>query len=88
MSLAFSTVTQTLRAVCYLTLFMDISARMMFWFGAENTATGSLLRSVSEFISYPFRRVLRRAVERHPSLEMLPGLIATALVFIIAESIP
>ncbi|MBQ9115986.1 MAG: hypothetical protein IJY04_03095 [Clostridia bacterium] len=88
MNITFTIVTETLRAVLYLTLFMDVSSRMMFWFGAENTLTGSFLRLVSDMISAPFRRLLSRAVARHPSVDMIPGILGTAVIAAIAFSIP
>ena len=80
--------TETLRAVCNLTLFFDISARLMFWFGAEHTGTGEFLRSVSDLISFPFRKLLSKFVLRHPFFEGLPGMCGTALIYTVMALLP
>lgn len=80
--------TETVRAVCYLTLFFDIFARITYWFGAEYTRTGELLRAVSDMISFPFRRIFARLVARHPFFDGLPGLCGTVFVFLITELLP
>ena len=79
---------ETVRAVCLLTLFFDIFARITFWFGAEHTRTGEALRAVSDMISFPFRRLLARFVARHPFFEGLPGLCGTAFVYTVAALLP
>ena len=80
--------TETLRAVCQLTLFFDIFARITYWFGAEDTRTGLFLRSVSDMISFPFRRIFYKFVQRHPFLDGLPGTCGTVLVFLIMALLP
>ena len=79
---------ETLRSVCYLTLFFDIFARIIYWFGAEYTQTGEFLRRVSELISFPFKRLLLNFTLRHPFFEGLPNACGTVFVFLLAELLP
>ena len=80
--------TETFRTVCYFTLFIDIFARITYWFGAEHTRVGELLRAVSYMISYPFGRIFQRFVARHPFFDGLPGICGTVFVFLIIKLLP
>ena len=80
--------TETLRAVCNLTLFFDIFARITYWFGAENTKTGAFLRSVSDMISFPFVKLLAKFTRRHPFFDRLPYTLGTVFVFLILLLLP
>lgn len=73
-----------LRGACYLVLFMDIASRTTCWIGAEDTFTGRALHSVSQFISFPFRRLMRRFTERHPTAVDIPGLLGSVFVLLVA----
>ena len=88
MNAFFYVFTETLRSICYLTLFLDISSRVLIWFGAERTFTGSLLTSVSDMLAFPFRRLLKGFTDRHPFFERLPWLCGTVFIYLLAESIP
>jgi len=79
---------EMLRAVCYLTLLFDIFARITVWFGVEEMLIGYFLRSVSDMISFPFRRLLSAFVLRHPFLDGLPRLCGTVFVFLVASLLP
>ena len=81
-------VSELLRTVCYFILFLDLSARMMPWIGAENTYTGRVIRSVSLALEFPFFRLLRRAIDRYPMLERIPALMGTVFIYLLAVSIP
>jgi hypothetical protein len=88
MELTVYVFTETLRAVCQLTLFFDIFARITYWFGAEDTRTGVFLRSVSDMISFPFRRIFHKFIQRHPFFEGMPGACGTVFVFLILLLLP
>lgn len=84
----FFVLTETLRTLCYLTLFLDISSRVMVWFGADRTYTGVLLTAVSDMLAFPFRRLLKRFTDRYPFFDRLPWLCGTVFIYLLAESIP
>jgi len=79
---------EALKAVLYLLLFLDLSSRIMPWIGAEDTNAGRALDSLSEFISFPFTKLMKRFTDRYPLLDRVPQAMGTVLIYILAVSVP
>ncbi len=82
--LAASIFSSVLRGACYIVLFMDIASRTTAWIGAEDTFTGRTLERVSELFAFPFRRLLRRFTDRHPTAVDIPRLLGSVFILLVA----
>lgn len=85
MTLAAYVFSAILRCACYIVLFMDIAARMITWFKAEDTFTGRFVCYVSDVLAFPFRRLLKRFTDRHPTAVDIPRLFGSVFVLLVAS---
>ena len=81
-------ISETLKTTLYLILFLDLSSRIMPWLGAEDTNAGRAVGLLSDFISFPFSKLLKRFTDRHPFFDRMPQAMGTVLIYFLAVSVP
>ena len=79
---------ETLRLLIYFTLLLTLFYRITPWIKAESGLLGYFLRTVSETLCMPLRRLLKRLTDRYPTAVDIPAMLLSVLLTVLGGILP